>query len=62
MEKKFVQVHNHVIRIDSIGYVDFLESGRAMIFMPGLAAEKQNITVDPAEAARLKKILETLTA
>jgi hypothetical protein len=61
MEKKFIQVHNHVILIDSIGYVDFLDSGRAMIFMPGLLPEKQNISVDPAEAVRLKKILDTLT-
>lgn len=61
MEKKFIQVQNHVIHIESIGYVDFLESGRAMIFMPGLAPEKQNVSVDPADAARLKKVLEALT-
>jgi len=61
MEMKFIQVQNHVILMDSIGYVDFLESGRAMIFIPGLTPEKQNISVDPADAVRLKKALETLT-
>ena len=54
----FIRVHNKVIRLDSIAYVDFLDSGRAMIFMRGLTQEKQNITVDPDEAARLRSLLE----
>ena len=57
-EHRFVRIHNRVIRLDSIAYVDFLDSGRAMIFMRGLTQEKQNITVDPDEAARLRAILE----
>ena len=40
MEARFVRVHNKYIRLDSIGYVDFLDSGRSMIFIPGLNQEK----------------------
>lgn len=57
-ERRFIRVHNKVIHIDSIAYVDFLDSGRAMIFMRGLTQEKQNIPVDPDETVRLRAILE----
>jgi hypothetical protein len=57
-QRRFVRIHNRIIRLDSIAYVDFLDSGRAMIFMRGLTQEKQNIAVDPDEAARLRAILE----
>jgi hypothetical protein len=57
-ERRFVRIHNRIIRLDSIAYVDFLDSGRAMIFMRGLTQEKQNIAVDPDETARLRAILE----
>lgn len=57
-ERRFVRIHNKIVRLDSIAYVDFLDSGRAMIFMRGLTHEKQNITVDPDESARLRAILE----
>jgi hypothetical protein len=57
-ERRFVRIHNRIIHLDSIAYVDFLDSGRAMIFVRGLTQEKQNITVDPEEAARLRAILE----
>ncbi len=52
-ERRFVRIHNKIIRLDSIAYVDFLDSGRSMIFMRGLTQEKQNIAVDPDEAAHL---------
>jgi hypothetical protein len=58
-ECRFIRIHNKIIRLDSIAYVDFLDSGRAMIFMRGLTQEKQNITVDPDESARLRAILES---
>ena len=57
---KFIRVHNKVINVDSIAYIDFLDSGRAMIFMRGLTQEKQNIAVDPAEARKLEKEMESL--
>lgn len=57
-ERRFVRIHNRIVRLDSIAYVDFLESGRAMIFMRGLTQEKQNIAVDPDETIRLRAILE----
>ena len=56
-DRRFIRVHNKVVHLDSISYVDFLDSGRAMIFMRGLTQEKQNIPVDPDEALRLKAIL-----
>ncbi len=54
----FFQIQGKMIRLDSIAYVDFLDSGRAMIFMRGLTQEKQNIAVDPADTIRLRAILE----
>lgn len=54
----FIRVHNKYVRLDSIAYVDFLDSGRAMIFVRGLTQEKQNIAVDQEETARLRALLE----
>jgi hypothetical protein len=54
---RFIQIQNKMIRLDSIAYVDFLESGRAMIFMHGLTQEKQNIPLDMDDARRLRAIL-----
>ena len=54
----FFHIQGKMIRLDSIAYVDFLDSGRAMIFMRGLTQEKQNIAVDPADTIRLRAILE----
>jgi hypothetical protein len=56
---RFIRIHNRIVHLDSIAYVDFLESGRSMIFMRGLTQEKQNIAVDPDETFRLRSILET---
>jgi hypothetical protein len=58
---QFIRVHNKVINLASIAYVEFLESGRAMIFMTGLTQEKQNIPVDPDETRKLKAALEGVT-
>jgi hypothetical protein len=55
---RFIRVRNKIIRLDSIAYVDFLESGRAMIFMRGLTQEKQNIPVEPEDTVRLRAFLE----
>ena len=57
-DRRFIRIHNKIIRLDSIAYVEFLDSGRAMIFVQGVTQEKQNITVDPDETARLRVILE----
>ena len=56
---RFIRIHNRMIHLDSIAYVDFLDSGRSMIFMRGLTQEKQNIAVDPDETFRLRSILES---
>lgn len=55
---KFVQIQNKVVRLDAIAYVDFLESGRAMVLMQGLTQEKQNIPLDIDDARRLRALLE----
>jgi hypothetical protein len=57
---RFIRVHNKMINVDMISYVDFLDSGRAMIFMGGLTQEKQNVPVEPAEARKLEAFLDTL--
>jgi hypothetical protein len=54
---RFIQIQNKIISLDSIAYVDFLESGRAMIFMRGLTQEKQNIPLDADDARRLRALL-----
>jgi hypothetical protein len=56
---QFIKVQNKIINLDSIAYVDFLESGRAMVFMHGLTQEKQNIPLDPEDARRLFALLES---
>jgi hypothetical protein len=54
----FIQVQNKVIRLGAIAYVDFLESGRAMVLMQGLTQEKQNISLDIEDARRLRALLD----
>lgn len=56
---RFIRIHNRIVHLDNIAYVDFLDSGRSMIFMKGLTQEKQNIAVDPDETYRLRSILES---
>jgi hypothetical protein len=56
----FIRVHNKLVNVDLIAYVDFLDSGRAMIFMNGLTQEKQNIPVEPDEARKLKAVMDRL--
>jgi bifunctional DNase/RNase len=58
---QFIRVHNKVINLASVAYVEFLESGRSMIFMTGLTQEKQNIPVDADETRKLKAALDGVT-
>ena len=55
---QFIRIHNKVINVGAIDYVEFLDSGRSMIFMRGLTQEKQNIPVDEAETRRLRAVLD----
>jgi hypothetical protein len=59
---RFIAIGNRVVNLHSIAYVDFLDSGRAMVFMRGLTQEKQNISVDPADARILRAFFKTETA
>jgi hypothetical protein len=61
MLKKFIRVGNKLINIDAISFVEFLESGRAMIIAHGLALEKQHIQVEPDDALALREILEPMS-
>lgn len=55
---QFIRIQNKLVNVDSIAYADFLDSGRAMIFMRGLTQEKQNIALDTEDARRLRALLE----
>ena len=55
---RFIRIQNRMVNIDAIAYVDFLESGRAMIFVQGLTQEKQHVAVEPQDARRLKVLLD----
>lgn len=55
---KFIRVHNKMVNLDQVGYIDFLESGRAMVHVSGLSQEKQNIPVEPDEARRLRAFFD----
>ncbi len=55
---RLVKVQNKIINLDAMAYVDFLDSGRAMIMMMGLTQEKQNVSIDPIDASKLKALLE----
>jgi hypothetical protein len=56
---RFIRIQNKIINVESIAYVDFLESGRAMIFMRGMTTEKQNIPLDLEDARRIREFLES---
>ena len=58
MATEFIRIHNKVVALDSIGYIDFLDSGRSMVFVPGLSPEKQMITVDETETRRLRDFFD----
>jgi hypothetical protein len=62
LEKRFIQINDRVIRLDSIAFIDFLDSGRAMIFVMGVSQEKQHISVDIEETRRLRAFMETVIA
>lgn len=55
---RFIRIQNRMVNLDAIGYVDFLESGRAMIFVQGLTQEKQHVSVEPQDARRLRVLLD----
>lgn len=55
---RFIRIHNKFVNLDAIAYVDFLESGRAMVVVQALSQEKQNISLDSEEARRLRPLLE----
>jgi hypothetical protein len=55
---QFIRIQHRMVNLDAIAYVDFLESGRAMVFMRGLTQEKQNIPVEPQDARSLRALLD----
>jgi len=59
MNQQFIKVHNRVVRLDAIAYIDFLDSGRSMIFVSGVTPEKQHISVDVEETRKLKEFMDS---
>ena len=55
---RFIRIQNKAVNVDQIAYIDFLDSGRAMVFVSGLTQEKQHIAVEPAEARMLLELFE----
>lgn len=55
---RFIRIQNRMVNLDAIAYVDFLESGRAMIFVQGLTQERQHVSVEPQDARRLRALLD----
>ena len=62
MTSQFIRVHNTYVRLDAIGYIDFLESGRSMIYISGMNMEKQHVSVEVEETRKLREYIESQTA
>ena len=62
MSSQFVRVHNTYVRVDAIGYIDFLDSGRSMIYVSGMNMEKQHISVEVEETRKLREYIDSQTA
>jgi hypothetical protein len=59
MKTPFVRITNKAVRVDAISYIEFLESGRAMVILSGLPPEKAHISVDINETRALREYFET---
>jgi hypothetical protein len=58
MTPTFIRINNKAVRLDAISYIDFLESGRAMVILSGLPPEKAHISVDVPETRVLREFFE----
>ena len=58
MQPKFVKISNKAVRLDAISYIEFLESGRAMVILAGLPPEKAHISVDATETRGLREFFD----
>ena len=58
MQPKFVKINSKAVRLDAISYIDFLESGRAMVILAGLPPEKAHISVDAADTRLLREFFD----
>ncbi|HEY3840563.1 MAG TPA: hypothetical protein VGL72_28520 [Bryobacteraceae bacterium] len=58
MQVRFVKINNKAVRLDAISYIEFLESGRAMVILSGLPPEKAHISVDAAETRGLREFFD----
>jgi hypothetical protein len=59
MPTTFIRITNKAVRLDAISYVEFLESGRAMVVLSGLPPEKAHISVDVHETHALREYFES---
>jgi len=58
VQPKFIRISNRFIRLDAISYIDFLDSGRAMIILSGVPPEKAHISLDFSEGRALRNYLD----
>jgi hypothetical protein len=58
MQPQFIRINSKAVRFDAISYIDFLESGRAMVILAGLPPEKAHISVDVAETRALREYFD----
>jgi hypothetical protein len=59
MRPNFIRISSKVVRLDAISYVDFLESGRAVVILCGLPSEKTHISVDVHDARLLREYFDS---
>jgi len=59
MQPKFIFINSKAVRFDAISYIDFLESGRAMVILAGLPPEKAHVSVDVPETRLLRQYFES---
>jgi len=59
MSQKFIRIGSKAVRFDAISYIEFLDSGRAMVILAGLPPEKAHISVDVPETRVLREYFET---
>ena len=59
MPTQFIRINNKAVRFDAISYIEFLESGRAMVILAGLPPEKAHISVDVNDANALRAYFDS---
>jgi hypothetical protein len=59
MRPTFIRISSKAVRLDAISYIEFLESGRAMVILSGLPPEKAHISVDVSDTRLLREYFDS---